>query len=283
MGESQTIEEWWARGMGMVRKTVNASQEYKLRSASFVSRPQITSQPQGRTNSLGTTASFSVQAIGTDPLSYQWRMNGTNLASGGTRSGTTSSNLTIANFQMSDVGGYSIVVTNAYGSVTSSVAVLNMQLPTPTILTADGGLGLSGGKFGFNLNGPAGLVVIIEASSDLANWLPIQTNALINGQVRFTDPQAALFPKRFYRARFAFASSPQLLLQFSPGISGFISNQFGFNLSGTGGQTVVIEASTNLTAWTPLLTNSLLTGYYYFNDPGSTNFPQRFYRAIRRP
>jgi hypothetical protein len=43
---------------------------------------------------------------------------------------------------------------------------------------------------------------------------------------------------------------------------------------------VVIEASTNLTSWTPLLTNSLLTGYFYFNDPNATNFAHRFYRAI---
>jgi hypothetical protein len=123
------------------------------------------------------------------------------------------------------------------------------------------------------------LVVIIEASTNLVNWLPIQTNALINGQVRFTDPQAVLFPKRFYRARFAFASSPQLLLHFNAGNSDIVSNGFGFNLSGMAGQTVVIEASTNLTSWTPIQTNSLLTGYYYFNDPSWANFSQRFYRV----
>ena len=111
------------------------------------------------------------------------------------------------------------------------------------------------------------------------NWLPIQTTALINGQVRFTDPQTALFPKRFYRASFAFASSPQLVLQPDGRTAGFVSNRFGFNLSGLPGQTVVIEASTNLASWSPLLTNSLLTGYYYFNDPNWTNFDRRFYRV----
>jgi len=156
-----------------------------------------------------------------------------------------------------------------------------VQFPVPTIQTADGGLGLSGGQFGFNLSGSAGLVVIIEASTDLKNWVPIQTNALVNGQVHFTDPHSALFPKRFYRVRFASASSPQLLLQAGAGGAAFVANRFGFNLSGMPGQTVVIEASTNLTSWTPLLTNSLLIGYYYFNDPDSTNFSRRFYRAGR--
>jgi hypothetical protein len=49
------------------------------------------------------------------------------------------------------------------------------------------------------------------------------------------------------------------------------------------GQTVVIEASTNLTSWTPLLTNRLLTGCFYFKDCDSTNFAQRFYRARLTP
>jgi hypothetical protein len=63
----------------------------------------------------------------------------------------------------------------------------------------------------------------------------------------------------------------------------FISNGFGFDLGGMAGQTVVIEASTNLTSWTPLLTNSLLTGCFYFNDCDSTNIAQRFYRTRLTP
>jgi uncharacterized repeat protein (TIGR03803 family) len=65
--------------------------------------------------------------------------------------------------------------------------------------------------------------------------------------------------------------------------SSFTSNGFGFTLSGTAGQTVVIEASTNLTFWTPLLTSSLPAGSFHFNDPDSTNFVQRFYRAGLTP
>jgi hypothetical protein len=241
--------------------------------------PVIISQPQSSTNSAGSTTIFSVSAIGTAPLSYQWCKDGTNIVNGGTISGTTNTSLTISNMQPANTGNYTVVVTNTYGSVTSSVAMLTLQLPPPTIQTSDGGLGLFGGIFGFNLSGPAGLVVIIEASTDLANWVPIQTNALVNGQVRFTDPQTALFPKRFYRARFAFASSSQLILQLTTANGGIVSNGVGFNLSGMQGQTVIFEASTNLTSWIPIRTNLLLTGYYYFNDPNWTNFSQRFYRV----
>ena len=54
---------------------------------------------------------------------------------------------------------------------------------------------------------------------------------------------------------------------------------FGFYLNGLPGQTVVLEASTNLITWTAVKTNSLLTGYYYFSDLAWTNFPCRFYRS----
>ncbi len=67
------------------------------------------------------------------------------------------------------------------------------------------------------------------------------------------------------------------------GSGSFITNGFGCDLSGMAGQTVVIEASTNLAAWTPLLTNSPPTGCFHFNDPDSTNFTQRFYRARLTP
>jgi formylglycine-generating enzyme required for sulfatase activity len=95
--------------------------------------PAITSQPVSRTNTVGTTATFTVVATGAAPLAYQWRFNGTNLLNGGTLSGVTTTNLTIANVQMTNAGDYSVVVTNTYGSVTSSVAVLTVPSPVPVI------------------------------------------------------------------------------------------------------------------------------------------------------
>jgi len=52
-----------------------------------------------------------------------------------------------------------------------------------------------------------------------------------------------------------------------------IDPSFGYRLPDGIGLTYPIEASTNLVEWTPL-TNAL----FYFRDPESTNYPQRFYR-----
>jgi hypothetical protein len=58
------------------------------------------------------------------------------------------------------------------------------------------------------------------------------------------------------------------------------TNQFGFNVNWASGQTVVVEASTNLTnpSWSPVQTNTLIGGSFYFSDPQWTNYPGRFYR-----
>jgi hypothetical protein len=60
---------------------------------------------------------------------------------------------------------------------------------------------------------------------------------------------------------------------------GFRSNRFGFNLSGAVGQTIVVDGSTDLVGWIPLFTNTVVGSPFYFSDPGSTNFPWRFYRG----
>lgn len=61
---------------------------------------------------------------------------------------------------------------------------------------------------------------------------------------------------------------------------GIMGSQFGFNVSGTAAQTIIVQASTNLVDWTPLSTNILEDGLIYFSDPATTNFPWRFYRAM---
>jgi hypothetical protein len=86
--------------------------------------PFIAAQPQGQTVILGNAALFSVEATGTAPLNYQWFFQ-TNtplpLA--------TNASYAIVNVQSNAAGGYSVVVTNSFGSVTSLVATLVVESP----------------------------------------------------------------------------------------------------------------------------------------------------------
>jgi hypothetical protein len=65
---------------------------------------------------------------------------------------------------------------------------------------------------------------------------------------------------------------------------GVQTNLFGFNISWASGQTIVVEACTNLSnpLWQPVQTNTLTSGTAYFSDPQWTNYPGRFYR-LRSP
>jgi hypothetical protein len=55
--------------------------------------------------------------------------------------------------------------------------------------------------FGFSFSGPAGLTVVIEASTNLVDWVPMQTNALSAEPRSFVDPDSPAFAQRFYRLR----------------------------------------------------------------------------------
>jgi hypothetical protein len=93
--------------------------------------PSLTAQPQNASVSAGSAATFSVAATGTAPLSYQWQFNGANIT------GVASSAFTKNSVQASDAGSYSVVVSNAAGSVTSASAVLTVTAPSvPPSLTA---------------------------------------------------------------------------------------------------------------------------------------------------
>jgi hypothetical protein len=98
----------------------------KLVYAPPVVAPTITTQPQDQEVTAGGTATFTVSATGTAPLSYQWRRNSVNI------SGASGSSYTRHNVQPGDAGNYSVVVTNAGGHVTSGNAVLTVNVP-PTI------------------------------------------------------------------------------------------------------------------------------------------------------
>jgi len=77
--------------------------------------------------------------------------------------------------------------------------VLGLATP-PVIVTDDGQMGISDGCFGFNVQGQMGKVVLIEVSTNLVDWLPLQTNILGGVPWYFSDPDTASFNHRFYRA-----------------------------------------------------------------------------------
>jgi hypothetical protein len=94
--------------------------------------PTITTQPANQTVTVGQTATFTVIATGTAPLSYQWQKNSTNIA------GATASSYTTPATTSADNGAnFDVVVSNIAGNQTSAMATLavNAVAVAPTITT----------------------------------------------------------------------------------------------------------------------------------------------------
>ncbi len=119
--------------------------------------PTIMTQPANRTVIVGNNATFTVQAMGSPPLSYQWRFNGTNLA------GATDASLVLANVQFTQAGTYTVQVTNSYGSTNSANALLTVNEVPPCTPP------------------PLGLVSWYRAESNALDWTGLYNGTPIGG------------------------------------------------------------------------------------------------------
>ena len=96
--------------------------------------PSITGQPVALNVAAGKNASFTVTAGGTAPLIYYWSKNNVRLADGGNVAGSSTATLTLTGVSATDAGSYSVLVSNAVGTATSTAAALTVVLP-PAIAT----------------------------------------------------------------------------------------------------------------------------------------------------
>jgi len=145
----------------------------------------------------GDTVSFNASADGAPPLTYIWRKNGTNIA------GATGVSLTLSNVTRFFSADYSVVVTNTYGSVTSSNAQLKVRVPQRLGNPTRAGITLtmtSGDVDGGALTAADLARFSVQTSTNLVDWstLPV-TLVFSNGGFRFTDSIVTNRPVRFYR------------------------------------------------------------------------------------
>ena len=128
----------------------------------FSPAPFIITQPTNETVVVGQSASFTVLAGGTPPLSYQWRFNTTNIV------GATNATLNLPNAQFTNAGIYAVLVSNVVNSILSSNAVLSF-IPPPTCDPP-----------------PAGLVSWWRAEGDTIDSLGINNGSPI-GSLTYTN------------------------------------------------------------------------------------------------
>jgi sugar lactone lactonase YvrE len=150
-----------------------------------VAAPTILTQPVNLSTAAGGSVTFSVVASGTTPITYQWQKNGVAI------SGATSASYTIGSVEASDVGSYSVVISNSLGSSISSAATLVLAVgATSRISNLSVRTNLASGQLltvGFVTNGAKSLVLRADGPSlnavfGLTGFYPDPMIAVINGQ-----------------------------------------------------------------------------------------------------
>ena len=160
--------------------------------------PVITAQPQSQAAFYGSSVLFSAGITGAQPLGYQWFFNSNVLAN------ATNSSLLITGVSHMNQGFYSLLATNAYGSVQSTNAFLTVQVPqrltTPSLLPGGSFTLNSGYADGWPISSSELSSFQAQVSSNFIDWTPLANAlSLSNGVLLLQDPGATNQRARFYR------------------------------------------------------------------------------------
>ena len=240
--------------------------------------PAIAAQPQSLGVIEGNDAVFSVGVTGTAPLKYQWRFNAVPIF------GATDLTYTRMNAQVTHNGGYSVVVSNMAGVVTSAVAMLTVQVP-PAIVSQPTNLTLKAwgnATFSVGASGTAPLAYQWHFNSAI---IPGATRSTYTRQavqeadagvywVRITNVAGSLFSQE---------AALTVLPIAPPQVTGITLAPGGWQISGTGDPgTFLVQVSSDLVQWSEAASLPVTNGTFSWID-SQTNWPQRFYRVVWTP
>jgi uncharacterized repeat protein (TIGR01451 family) len=160
---------------------LNPSNNVALAQTMVVSPPVIRTQLVNQTISPGGALNLSITADGTQPLFYQWQLNGVDI------DGAVFSTLMITNASRGQAGFYSVIVRNAYGSATSSALLSLSELHMYA---------------GITVAGMAGTNYVIYARNSLSTndpWFALTNFTLSESPYLYIDTESPSHPQRFYQ------------------------------------------------------------------------------------
>ena len=146
--------------------------------------PTITAMLTTNTAIAGQNVTFSITATGTGPLAYQWMYNAANIAS------ATNAFLTLSNVTVAQAGAYYVTVSNSAGATNSAAASLTVYATTAATLTPAAHVS---GQFAVNVSGVTNYQYVVQASTNLVDWVSVQTNT---APFTFVDSNTSQFNQR---------------------------------------------------------------------------------------
>jgi hypothetical protein len=226
--------------------------------------PSLTIPPPTQTAEIGTRVELMAQASTFTPATYQWFFNGNAIT------GCTNCFLCLASVQATNVGAYTVVVSNVEGVVTSSPAMLNVipvveRRPVPGVKVA----------------GEAGSLLNVDYANSLnpsPNWTALGSVTLTSTSQFCPDLTMSLPSARFYRA----------WQTGTPGVAATLNLNFvpAIKLTGRVGDSLhldCINAIGPTNAWVTLDTVTLTNTSQLYFDVSAPGQPQRLYRIVPAP
>jgi hypothetical protein len=243
----------------------------------------------------GQQITLGASAIGTGELTYQWQFNSTDIPS------ATNASLTLSDIATNQTGIYSVTVSDDAGLSTNlavyvavyATAAATLAQPAFVkgfyIVNVAGVLGLEYAlvqdSYSFTVSGVPGYEYVVEASTNLTDWVAVRTNI---APFDFADPDTPQFAQRFYRS---LAPSNQPVTNdpaesLVPGVPAPPANLLqaaheggtcSFLVAGEPGCEYIVQASSDLVNWVPVRTN---LAPFIFADVAIPPFDRRFYRAL---
>jgi hypothetical protein len=235
--------------------------------------PAITTQPSNQTAVVGSSVSFSVTATGTAPLTYQWALNGTNLA------GATTDPLQLTNVQLNQAGSYAVMVANEAGSTNSTTATLTVTYP-PVILS------IQPTNPSVPVGSAAAFVVSAVGAEPLAYQWQFNGANIANATsssytvVSAQTTNAGMYAVVVSNIDGSLTSAPVTLTVYAlPHIAVQPDGSVQLALAVT--STCRVQGSTNLANWQTLFTtnDASADAVLEFTDTNAANLPMRFYRV----
>lgn len=155
--------------------------------------PRIVTSPASRTVATNSSTTFRVMVQGAEPLSYQWKHNGTDLA------GATLSSLSLSNVTANDAGNYSVTVANANGSAASTPAVLEILSPPQFFLSGTNGPVRSGNSFRIRFSTQPSVSYAVEYKNELEQSWQLLRYVAGDGSITTITNSSATAAHQFYR------------------------------------------------------------------------------------
>lgn len=159
---------------------------YNANDAGKCGYPRIIVSPQSQVGFWGKPLTLNVVAQTIYPLGYKWWKDGAPLTE------ATNASLSFASLDFTNAGGYSVVVNNLYGSVTSA--------PPANVVVNPAGVSIALYP-GVRIDGVVGFTYGIQFTTDLSNtnsWIGVTNLTLTEPVEIWYDSVPATFPKRFY-------------------------------------------------------------------------------------